>query len=43
MELYTDEIFGPVLLGAARETYDGRTASAGEREPVRQRCRDLHQ
>ena len=42
MALYTDEIFGPVLSVDPRRQLR-RRARAREREPVRQRRRDLHQ
>ena len=42
MSIYTDEIFGPVL-SVLRVADVRRGAGAGEREPVRQRHRDLHQ
>ncbi len=42
MDLYVDEIFGPVL-SVVRVRDIRRRARAGEREPLRQRHRDLHQ
>ena len=42
MSVYTDEIFGPVLVGRAGR-HLRRGAGAGQRQPVRQRHRDLHQ
>ena len=41
MEIYTDEIFGPVLDRAARR-HLRRGDRAGQRQPVRQRHGDLH-
>ena len=41
MDAYRDEIFGPVL-SVVRVEHVRRGAPAGERQPVRQRRRDLH-
>ena len=41
MDAYRDEIFGPVLSVVRAETYDDAVRH-GEREPVRERRRDLH-
>ena len=41
MDAYRDEIFGPVLSVVRVDTYD-EALGAGERQPVRQRRRDLH-
>ena len=42
MSVYTDEIFGPVLSVVRVSSYD-EGAGADQRQPVRQRHRDLHQ
>ena len=41
MDVYRDEIFGPVLCVVRAETYD-EALDADQREPVRQRRRHLH-
>ncbi len=42
MSIYTEEIFGPVLVGRPRRDVR-RGRRADQRQPVRQRRRDLHQ
>ena len=42
MSVYTDEIFGPVLVGRPRRRRSTRRSTLDQRQPVRQRHRDLH-
>jgi malonate-semialdehyde dehydrogenase (acetylating)/methylmalonate-semialdehyde dehydrogenase len=42
MSVYTDEIFGPVLIGRTRR-HLRRSSGVGQLQPLRQRHRDLHQ